>query len=190
MQGKAFGLAALAAASIGLLYGPTFEAVHLAVFAVVLAVAANIDQETRRIPNVLVLIAFAVQLAYIAVMWVGGAGEAVELLVRSFVGAAAIGGGLFVFTIVVDSLRGGKNMGGGDVKLFAAVGLYLGLSMGLVVVALSCALGGCASLLMRGKPFRSATEPPGTFPLGPAIAATTIASMLIMSPVIQSLIMS
>ena len=69
MQGRVLGLAALAAVSILLLYGPTLEAVHLAVFAAILVVIAGIDHATRRIPNALVLIAFLVRVLYIAIVW-------------------------------------------------------------------------------------------------------------------------
>ena len=83
MQGKVIGLAALAAVSILLLYGPTLEAVHLAAFAAILVVVAGVDQATRRIPNALVLAAFSVRILYIAIMWFGNVGEASSLLVES-----------------------------------------------------------------------------------------------------------
>ncbi len=187
MQGRVLGLAALSAISILLLYGLTLEAVHLAAFAAILVVIADVDKAVRRIPNALVLAAFSVRILYIAILWIGNAGEAVSLLVESLIGAAVIGGGLLVFTMIADHLRGSENMGGGDIKLLGVVGFYFGLSVGLVVTAVACALGACATLLLQ----RSSREPdsqPGTFPLGPAIAASAIAAMLVLCPPIQSLL--
>ena len=188
MQGKVIGLAALAAVSILLLYGPTLEAAHLAAFAAILVVVAGVDQATRRIPNALVLAAFSVRILYIAIMWFGNAGEASSLLAESLIGAVVIGGGLFVFTMIADYLRGGESMGGGDIKLLGVVGFYFGLSVGLAVTAAACALGACATLLLQ-RPSREAPDSrPGTFPLGPAIAASAIAAMLVLCPPIQALL--
>ena len=189
MQGRVLGLAALAAVSILLLYGPTLEAVHLAVFAAILVVIANIDHATRRIPNALVLIAFLVRVLYIAIVWLVSAEEAFSLLTESLVGAVVIGGGLLVFTMVVDYLRGSENMGGGDIKLLAVVGFYFGLSAGRVVTAAACALGACAALLLQKSSKEALDTRSDTFPLGPAIAASAIAAMLVLCPPIQSLLM-
>ena len=189
MQGKVIGLAALAAVSILLLYGPTLEAVHLAAFAAILVVVAGVDQATRRIPNALVLAAFSVRILYIAIMWFSNAGEASSLLVESLFGAVVIGGGLLVFTMIADSLRGGENMGGGDIKLLAVIGFYFGLPVGLFVMAAACALGACATLLLQRSSRGAPDSQPGTFPLGPAIAVSAIAAMLVLCPPIQSLLL-
>ena len=189
MQGKVIGLAALAAVSILLLYGPTLEAVHLAAFAAILVVVAGVDQATRRIPNALVLAAFSVRILYIAIMWFGNVGEASSLLVESLFGAVVIGGGLLVFTMIADSLRGGENMGGGDIKLLAVIGFYFGLPVGLFVMAAACALGACATLLLQRSSRGAPDSQPGTFPLAPAIAVSAIAAMLVLCPPIQSLLL-
>lgn len=189
MRGRVLGLAALAAVSILLLYGPTLEAVHIAAFAAILVMIACIDQATRRIPNMLVLIAFLVRVLYIAIVWLISAEEAFSLLTESLVGAVVIGGGLLVFTMVVDYLRGSENMGGGDIKLLAVVGFYFGLSTGLVVTAAACALGACATLLLQKSSKEAPDTRSDTFPLGPAIAVSTIAAMLVLCPPIQSLLM-
>ena len=188
MQGRVLGLAALAAVSILLLYGLTLEAVHLAAFAAILVVIADVDKAARRIPNALVLVAFCVRVLYIAILWIGNAGEASSLLIESLIGAAVIGGGLLVFTMIADYLRGSENMGGGDIKLLGVVGYYFGLSVGLVVTAAACALGACATLLLQRSSREAPDSQPGTFPLGPAIAASAIAAMLVLCPPIQSLL--
>lgn len=187
MRGRVLGLAVLAAVSILLLYGLTLEAVQLAAFAAILVAIACIDQTTRRIPNALVLIAFLVRVLYIAIVWLVSAEEAFSLLTQSFIGAVVIGLGLLVFTIIIDYLRGSENMGGGDIKLLAVVGFYFGLSVGLVVAAAACAFGACGTLLLQ----KSSNEVPdassNTFPLGPAIAVSAIAAMLVLCPPVQSL---
>ena len=92
-----------------------------------------------------------------------------------------------MFTMVVDYLRGSENMGGGDIKLLAVVGFYFGLSTGLVVTAAACALGACATLLLQKSSKAAPDTRSDTFPLGPAIAVSAIAAMLVLCPPVQSL---
>lgn len=56
------------------------------------------------------------------------------------VGAIVLGGGLLVLTAAWEAFTKKAAMGGGDIKLLAAMGLYLGLSGGLVALAVGCLL--------------------------------------------------
>ena len=86
--------------------------------------------------------------------------------------AAVVGGGVFFLLAV---LSGGA-LGGGDVKLVAALGLWLGTEQLLSVVCLGMVFGGLVAgilLLLKKKKRKSA------FAYGPYFALTTVALFLI-----------
>jgi len=99
--------------------------VATAVMLVMLAAAAYTDWKTGFIPNrVVVGGAFGGVLAHCAVWWTSGAGAA--LIVAQ---AAALG--LVLCVLVPAVLWGLGGLGGGDLKLFAAIGLCAGPMTGL-----------------------------------------------------------
>jgi Flp pilus assembly protein protease CpaA len=85
-------------------------------------IAAVIDLKSRRIPNRLVVAMVAAWVLLMAPIVLLDTIGAVALLRDSVLGFA-IGGGLFLLMYFVSS----RGLGGGDVKLAAAAGLYLGL---------------------------------------------------------------
>ena len=74
---------------------------------------------------------------------------------------------------VITAVGFGGAMGGGDIKLFAVMGLYLGPAASLFALLLSCVLG----LVFQGlrKALGSGKE---LIPFGPAIAAATAVMLL------------
>lgn len=81
------------------------------------------------------------------------------------------GGGVLAISLVMDKVMGRETLGGGDVKLFAVVGLYLGLIGTLFAVLLSCVFG----LLFAALAKRSRSQ---AFPFGPSIAAASAFMLL------------
>ena len=82
----------------------------------------------------------------------------------------AFGGGI-IFLIVVLS-RGG--MGGGDIKLFATVGMFLGFRLTALAMLLSFILGsiaGLALIILKLKKMKDA------IPFGPFIALGSVISL-------------
>lgn len=187
MRRAGVALGVVACIVVACAYGLSLEAVELAAFAAILVAAAIVDAETRRIPNAFVLAACAVRFLYIGMIWLLGGGDAASLLAESLVGALAIGAGLLAFTIIADRIFGGRNMGGGDIKLFSAVGLYFGLQVGLAVLAGACVLGAAMAMLSGKKATAEPIDEGGaaagrTFAFGPAIAVSAIVAMLVTSP--------
>ncbi len=85
--------------------------------------------------------------------------------------AAVYGGGLLLLSLVMDRALGRDTLGGGDIKLFAASGLYLGLIGGLFALILACVFGLLFALLSR----RGARE---AFPFAPCVSLAAALTLL------------
>ena len=93
--------------------------------------------------------------------------------------ALVFGGGLLIVSLIMDKALGRDTLGGGDIKLFAVVGLYLGLAGTLFTMLLACVLGLVLNLILqRGERGRA-------FPFGPAIAVSAAAMLLYGGPLID-----
>lgn len=127
-----------------------------------------------------------------------GAGWLAGLL-DGLAGGLLVGGGILLFSLVFDAVTGKTSLGGGDVKLLFAVGLFLGAALSLLNLLVACVLGlvFAAFRLRRapstpcGKVVKCAagegagaspesTPPPvdKAIPFGPAIAAATMLTLL------------
>ena len=157
----------------------TAESTTLAIVAAGTSVAACIDLRTRRIPN-----AFTMPLAASGVLLAAAGWGTVGI------GAALAGWGVGLLLMLPGYLIGAT--GGGDVKLFAAVGAFLGPSLMVAalvhtaiagaVLALAVAamrgrvaetINGTSLLVMTGGKYAAALEDPGVrnrFAYAPAIA--------------------
>lgn len=176
-----------------------------ALFLVLLAWASAIDLRERRIPNKLVAamavlwLAVRILLAAMAAACSAGAfgvdaqiGDAALVasatmmrmipfgltLGDGLVGALVLGGGSLATSIAFERLAQRPSMGGGDVKLLAAVGLFLGWERGLWCLFAACLVVLVMQMVSRiregGK--RIASQ---TFPFAPAIlVGVVIASIL------------
>ena len=88
------------------------------------------------------------------------------------IAAVLFGGGLLAVSLVMDKLLGRDSLGGGDIKLFAVVGLYLGIVGSLFALMLACVLGLAMNAALRRKGGDRA------FPFGPAIALASALMLL------------
>ena len=62
-------------------------------------------------------------------------------VLHSLLSALIFGGGLLGISLIMDKVLGRDSMGGGDIKLFAVVGLYLGIIGTLFALLAACVLG-------------------------------------------------
>lgn len=179
--------------------------VSFALFLVLLAWASAIDLRERRIPNKLVaamavlwlavrVLLAAIAAACCAASFGSGAQIGDAALVASaammrmipfgltlgdgLVGALVLGGSSLAASIAFERLAQRPSMGGGDVKLLAAVGLFLGWERGLW-----CLFAACLIVLVMQAVSRVREGGKGigsqTFPFAPAIlVGVVIASIL------------
>lgn len=157
-------------AALAAVHGLHWRTAGYAILATILITAAGTDMRMRLIPNRLTIPAIAFALAWSAAV-------RVPHLTSSLLGLT-IAGGLFLVIALLS--RGG--MGGGDVKLAAAVGAFLGLQYSLLGLFLAFIFGALVGLVLMalGKKRRR-----DYLPFAPFIAAGCLAAMLFGDPILQ-----
>ena len=91
----------------------------------------------------------------------------------------AMAGYVFLFLIfwLYRWLRGRDGMGGGDFKLAAALGAWVGLAALPWVLLLACIMGVFTALLLSRRPGFT-----GVFPFGPCLSVSGAVFLLVVSP--------
>lgn len=137
---------------------------HCLLFALLLALAL-VDLETMELPDLMLLVGVLIWALFLPF-----AADPMKRIIQGLLGAFALGGVLLLVTLLMDKIMKKETMGGGDIKLFAMLGLFTGPAVGLLLVLFSCVAGLIMSRLpfARGKPF----------PFGPAIAAAAVPALL------------
>jgi leader peptidase (prepilin peptidase)/N-methyltransferase len=149
-------------------YGLGREALVLCLLSYVLIVVSFIDLDLRIIPDRVTLPGIAVGLIlapFLGLTTFGG----------SLLGAVVGGGALYLIAIAGTAAFGKESMGGGDIKLAAMLGAFLGwqaVLLLLFVAFLSGAVAGAILLAVRGKDCEHA------IPFGPFIAFGTLLAVV------------
>ncbi len=166
-------------------------------FMLLLVVAAGDDLRELRIPNGIVAALAAVWIVWrIALAATHPEGALVPALsvADGLLGALVLGGGLLAVTLAFEALAGRRAMGGGDVKLMAAVGLFLGIEGGLVCLLTACLVSLLLALLLprlgwapRPAPATFAPTPAAPTPVSPAPASPASAPSVPASPAPEAL---
>jgi len=155
-------------------YGYSVETFRLLLLFSLLLAVSLVDWEDGWVPDRL-LAAGAVGWAALLPL----EADPLDALGRGLLGAAALFLPLLLLVLIADRALGRESMGGGDLKLFALLGLYFGWQRGLLLVILSC-LAGLALALWMGR------ARPGTpFPFAPAMSAAAWLTALWGGPVIR-----
>ena len=133
------------------------------------------DLECMIIPDACLIIAAAAWVIFLPLTGMGWPAARGGLLA-----ALIFGGGLLGLSLLMDRILKRDSLGGGDIKLFAVLGLYLGIVGTLFMTVLACLLGLLFAVLRRGR--SGGSEP---FPFGPAIAVAGTVMLLFGGPLIQ-----
>ena len=127
-----------------------------------------VDLDSYTIPDGCLLIAAGAWFAALPFLRPG-----LPEIARSLLAGLVFGGGILLLSLVMDKILGRESLGGGDVKLFAVVGLYLGFVGTLFCMMLACVLGLLFALAQkrRGGEERA-------IPFGPSISAAAAFMLL------------
>jgi leader peptidase (prepilin peptidase)/N-methyltransferase len=124
-------------------FGPNWRALAMfALLAALLAVAC-IDWEHMIIPDSISLGALVLGLCLSP--WIGPG------LIPALLGASVGGGLLLIVALLWEKLRGVEAMGGGDIKLMAAVGAFLGMVPTLLAIFLGSFLGAFVGAVLLSR---------------------------------------
>lgn len=141
-------------------YGLSLQFLAEFVFASLLIVIAFIDLDTYTIPNVLSVPGIVVGLAFSFVTprlsWM-----------ESLIGVLVGGGFLYLIAVGYQILRRQEGMGGGDIKLLAMIGAFLGWTGVLFTVMLSSLVGALAGMLVMWRKREGLTA---MLPFGPFLS--------------------
>ena len=170
-------LTALCLLALLLRYGITPLLLKYSIFTIILLTLSLVDLDTGIIPNSLLL---AGVINFIIFVSLSGAGWLHELF-SGIIGGLALFIPMLLLSLLMDKLLGRASMGGGDIKLFFVVGLYLGVAGGVFTVILSCVFGIIFPLVCKVR--TEAGE--GAFPFGPSIAAATFFSFLFAEQIVE-----
>jgi leader peptidase (prepilin peptidase)/N-methyltransferase len=131
-------------------YGLSFQYILFLLFISALITISFIDLRHKIIPDVIslpgIIVGFSVSFFLGSINWLD-----------SLIGIISGGGSLFLVGFVYKLLTGREGMGGGDVKLLAMIGAWMGWRSLPFVVLLSSLIGaviGIAFILLSGKGLR------------------------------------
>lgn len=91
------------------------------------------------------------------------------------------GGGMLGLSLLMDRILRKESLGGGDIKLFAVMGLYLGMTGSLFALFFACVLGLVPAVICR----RREADHGGIIPFGPAISIATWLMLLYGSHLVE-----
>jgi leader peptidase (prepilin peptidase)/N-methyltransferase len=156
------GITGVLTMAVALTYGPTVEALLYGTLVWILIAVAAIDLEFQIIPDELSVggFFFGMLAAWFLPVGVSGA-----------IFGAFVGGGVFYALAIL--YPGG--MGGGDIKLMAAIGAFLGWKLALLTIFFGSALGavvGLVAIAFFGKGRKS------RIPFGPFLSIGGITTIL------------
>jgi leader peptidase (prepilin peptidase)/N-methyltransferase len=146
---------------------PPAEALVYFVFASILIACAGIDYDFRIIPDKLTIPGTLLGIIFSVTVLSGPSrGDA---LLDSVIGMLVGGGTLLGVSALYRLIRGAEGMGGGDIKLMAMVGAFLGYRLALLTIFIASVGGAVVGLFMsrRAKEGMRAALPFGVF-LSPA----------------------
>jgi leader peptidase (prepilin peptidase)/N-methyltransferase len=132
------------------IYGIGFQYLLSLLFAATLVTISFIDLDHRIIPDVLslpgVAAGWAVSFFPWGVYWID-----------SLIGTIAGGGSLYLVAVLYERMTGREGMGGGDIKLLAMIGAWMGwqaLPLIVLIASLTGAVTGMVFILFSGKGYR------------------------------------
>ena len=155
-------------------FGMTLEFLHALFFVSILIPIFVIDAQHLIIPNAISLTGLILGLGIVCA--IAYQGKDIDYLKMRLIGFVAGGLVLWIIAFIGSAIMRKKAMGGGDVKLMAIIGLFLGAWPALpLVIALSAFTGAVIGTLLIATGRKSRESP---IPYGPFIAVAAVVVLL------------
>ncbi|RYD04340.1 hypothetical protein N752_13280 [Desulforamulus aquiferis] len=151
-------------------WGVGWETLAMLVFFSMLLVVTVIDLYHQIIPNRVLLVSGVLGLPLIYL-------QSLEILKTGTIGFFVAGALLFIIALVS---KGG--MGGGDIKLAAVMGMFLGLKLVMVALFLAFLIGGIIGIILLATGQRGRKDP---IPFGPFLALGSLIAALVGEKIIS-----
>ncbi|MBR5318936.1 MAG: prepilin peptidase [Peptococcaceae bacterium] len=152
-----------------------WQALKFTVMGCLLLVISIIDYRSFIIPDGLILLGLVL---YVSLSLF--AGQALpEVVLHVLLHGCSVAVPLLLFVLLADFMTGQETMGGGDIKLFFLLGVYLKPSLTWLTLFLSCVTG------LFWHVLQCKWKPGEAFPFGPSIAAAAWLTVLWGQPVLD-----
>jgi leader peptidase (prepilin peptidase)/N-methyltransferase len=168
------GITALGSLALFMRFGPSLSYLFYFSFVAALIVLTGIDLYHQIIPDVISLPGIGVGLLASLVI------PQINFL-DSLIGALLGGGSLFIVATLYQWLLKREGMGGGDVKLLAMIGAFLGWKAVILTILLSSLIGSITGMIMmvlKGKDFKYA------IPFGPFLSFGAVIALFYQNEII------
>jgi len=190
-------LVAIVSVLLVLEFGFSVQAYTYIVLTGLLGAAVLTDLDSATIPNKFIVAGIALWLATVWFIPVSRRPFGIGCLLEPFfeqgfvavaldglLGAVVVAGSVLMAAVVYEQVTSKLALGGGDIKLLFVAGLFLGFFGSIFNLFLACVAGLVFAFVLRvrakqrNKKKAVGQKPPHTFPFGPAIAFSTIATLL------------
>lgn len=152
-------------------YGFDIILIQGLVFISLLIIITFIDLDHYIIPDGLIIIGSTFAILFNLL----GLGISVK---DSIFGGLICGGSMFLLIYLIELIVKKEVMGGGDIKLFAMIGLFLGINGGLLTILLSIYVGAIYGIIIIVGSKIKKKEYNSMIPYGPFIAVGALITML------------
>ena len=149
----------------------SLETIYYLILLSILVIITFIDIDYYIIPDGIIIFGLVISL----ILNITGIGVSIK---ESFIGFIICGGGVLVLTNIIKIIVKKEVMGGGDIKLFAMIGFFLGIKGGLITIIISVYVGTIYSLgtilysKLNNKEYKS------MIPYGPFISIGAVIALL------------
>jgi leader peptidase (prepilin peptidase)/N-methyltransferase len=168
------GITALSSLFLFLKFGPSWSFLIYFAFVAALIVITVIDLYHQIIPDVISLPGVAMGLLLSLI-------NPYTTFFNSLIGVLIGGGSLFAVATLYQWLFKREGMGGGDVKLLAMIGAFLGWKAVILTILLSSLIGsmvGIIIMVLKGKDFKYA------IPFGPFLSLGAVIALFYQNEII------
>lgn len=145
-------------------YDVSVETLRYMLLSCILLGLSLVDLDSYEIPNRFIIAGIVLWAVTIPFMETSIKGQ----VTTGLLGGICIGGGILLLSLFMDMVLKKESMGGGDIKLFFMLGLYLGPALGLLHLIISCFVGIIFVVILRKN----------KIPFGPAISIGAIITLL------------